>query len=119
MNKNIVYPRIMRVTYLPKRPSLATAIGNMHSEQQQVTETIEPITRDIACHATRSDSFFFHIAVLKRYDEKRDVPVWIYLLSIPHDLLLSAELISDDSEWAVPVDGLDLATLIPSGAAEN
>jgi hypothetical protein len=113
---NIVYPRTYRITYLPRR----VPIMDVHDEGHAMTqEKVEPIVREIACHATREGPHFFHISIIKRYDTEHDTPVWLNVLSVPFDLLISCELVKDDSDHAVPMDALDLDQLVAGGPTDT
>lgn len=115
---DLTYPRTYRLTYLPHR--WRNPMLDMAKAVHEGTEPpeIEPLVKAFECHAHRTDGHFVHFAVIKRFDQVRNVPVWLNIFSIPWERVVMVELIRDDSEHAVPLNAADLEELLhPSTAA--
>ena len=123
---NIVYPRTFRVTYREDwAQNPIERLVDAHSDDDRtgmskVSEPMRPplVTRDVNCHTYRTDSAFVHFSIIKRYDEQREIPVWMNVLSIPYGLVSRVELIHDDAEKMVPMQAVDLNELVKDGPHE-
>ena len=113
---NVVYPRTFRVVYA-QNPVPQFAVSPDHGHAETVPPAKE-ITEEIDCHCTRVDGYFLHFAIIKRYDERRDIPIWMYRKSIPIGLVRSVEMIHDESAHAVPMEAMDLDKLVTHGDRE-
>lgn len=106
-----VYPRTYRLTYLSDSAAIAQLKGLTAVHEGKEIPLREESTRDFDCHAHRNDPHFVHFSVIKRFDETRDVPIWLNIFSIPWERVVSVELVRDDSDHAVPQNALDLEEL--------